>query len=119
VIAPIAMHWGGEGPSGQLLNINADTVAGAIAGAIRARWLFFLTDVPGVRSSSGEIASRLSTAEATDLIDSRVIEGGMIPKVQACFDAASAGCESVIIDGREEHALMRGVDGQISGTVVG
>ena len=119
VIAPIAVQWDGERPTGQILNINADVAAGAIATALEARWLVFLTDVPGVRSSKGDLLERLSPDEAQDLIASGVIEGGMIPKVQACLAATSTGCRSVIVDGREENALMRAIEGQRAGTVVG
>jgi acetylglutamate kinase len=119
VIAPIAVQWEGERPSAQLLNINADTAAGAIAAALEARWLVFLTDVEGVRSSQGELIERLSPDEAKGLIGSGVIEGGMIPKVQACLAAARSGGQSIIIDGREEHALVRTIEGQMTGTNVG
>ena len=119
MIAPIAVQWDGERPTGQLLNINADTAAGAIAAALGARWLVFLTDVPGVRATEGGTASRLPPAEAEVLIGSGVIEGGMIPKVQACLTAARCGCECVIADGREDRALLGAVEGRTVGTVVG
>jgi len=119
VIAPIAMQCHREGAPAQLLNINADTVAGAIAAALHAARLVFLTDVPGVRSDDGATASRLAPADAEALIGSGVIEGGMIPKVQACLQAAGAGCESLIVDGREEHALLRAVEGTMTGTALG
>jgi len=118
VIAPIALNWEGEQPTAQLLNINADTAAGVIAIAIGARWLVVLTDVPGVRTGNGAIASRLPSGQAEMLIESGVIEGGMIPKVQSCRAAARAGCESVIVDGREEHTLLRTIEGQMSGTTI-
>jgi len=119
VIAPIAVQWDSERPTGQLLNINADTAAGAIAAALGARRLVFLTDVPGVRAAEGGRASRLPAAEAEGLIESGVIEGGMIPKVQACLTAARGGCECVIADGREEGALLGAVEGRTAGTIVG
>jgi acetylglutamate kinase len=118
VIAPIALKWDGEQPTAQLLNINADTTAGAIAAAIGARWLVLLTDVPGVRTGNGAIASRLPSGKAEMLIQSGIVEGGMIPKVQSCQAAARAGCESVIVDGREEHALLRTIEGQMTGTII-
>ena len=118
VIAPIALQWHGEQPTAQLLNVNADTAAGAIAAALEARRLVFLTDVAGVRSTDGKIASHLEATDATHLIESAVIEGGMIPKVQACLTAAEAGCESLIVDGREEHALLRVIEGQMTGTTI-
>lgn len=118
IIAPIAMEWQGETPTGQLLNINADTTAGAIAAALEARWLVLLTDVAGVRSVDGEVAAQLSAGDAERFIESGVIEGGMIPKVRACLTANAAGCESVIVDGREEHALLRTIDGRMMGTSI-
>ena len=118
VIAPIALEWRGETPTAQLLNINADTAAGVIAAALQARWLVLLTDVPGVRSANGEVAPQLSAADAARFIESGVIEGGMIPKVRSCLAAKKAGCESVIVDGREKHALLRTVDGQMMGTSI-
>ena len=119
VVAPIALQWEGERLLGQLLNTNADTAAGAVAEALGARWLVFLTDVPGVRSAEGETVSRLSAEEAARLMGSGVIEGGMIPKVEACLRAARAGSVSVVADGRREHALLSVVGGEAIGTVVG
>jgi acetylglutamate kinase len=119
VVAPIALQWEGEQPTAQLLNINADTAAGAIAAAIGARRLVFLTDVPGVRGGNGAIASRLPLGQAETLIESGVIEGGMIPKVQACIAASKSGCEAVIVDGRGEHCLLQTVEGRAAGTVIG
>ncbi|MET1082858.1 MAG: acetylglutamate kinase [Burkholderiales bacterium] len=119
VIAPIAVQWDGERPTGQLLNVNADAAAGGIAAAMGARWLVFLTDVGGVQSTQGDVLSHLVPDDAESLMGSGVIEGGMIPKVQACLAAARAGCQSVILDGREEHALMQAIYGQVAGTVVG
>jgi acetylglutamate kinase len=118
VIAPIALEWKGEAPTAQLLNINADTAAGAIAAAIGASRLVFLTDVAGVWAGNGAITPRLPSEEAETLIGSGVIEGGMIPKVQACIAASKAGCEAVIVDGRQEHALLRSVEGEMTGTTI-
>ena len=102
VIAPIGM-----GPKGETLNINADTVAGAIAQAIAARRLMVLTDVNGVRDSGGKLIPRLTAAEARSLIKDGTIEGGMIPKVETCLTAIENGVEgAVIIDGRVPHALL-------------
>ena len=102
VIAPIGM-----GPNGETLNINADTVAGAIAQAVAARRLMILTDVNGVRDSDGRLISRLTAGEARSLIEDGTIEGGMIPKVETCLAAIENGVEgAVIIDGRVPHALL-------------
>jgi acetylglutamate kinase len=119
VIAPIGMEWQGEQPTGQLLNINADTAAGALAAALGARWLVFLTDVPGVRSADGAVVQRLSAAESKRLLAEGVIEGGMIPKVEACLRAAGAGAASMIVDGRAKHALLAVVKNRAAGTLVG
>jgi acetylglutamate kinase len=118
VIAPIALEWKGERPSAQLLNINADSAAGAIAKTLEARWLVFLTNVPGVRIGEGEIANSLSAEQAGAYIEAGVIEGGMIPKVRACLSAADAGSNCLIVDGREEHALLRIIGGQMIGTTI-
>lgn len=118
VVAPIAIEWPGEATSGQLLNVNADTAAGALAGAIFARWLVFLTDVPGIRDESGETLAVLPPGRAAALSEAGVIEGGMIPKVEACLQAAAAGCRCVIADGRVAGALLQAVE-ERTGTVVG
>jgi acetylglutamate kinase len=119
VIAPVAAEWVGEGPTGQLLNTNADTAAGAIGVALKARWLAFLTDVDGVRNRNGEVESNVSADEASDFIRSGVIEGGMIPKVEACLTGVRGGCSSIILDGRRAGALLSVVDGNAAGTIVG
>ncbi len=102
VIAPI-----GVGPDGETLNINADTVAGAIAGSVRAKRLLLLTDVVGVLDGDGKLIPELTIAEAERLIESGVIKGGMIPKIQTCIAAVRAGVDgAVIIDGRVPHAIL-------------
>ena len=119
VVAPVAVQWEGEGPTGQLLNVNADTAAGAVAAALGARWLVFLTDVPGVRSADGQILARLSAKGAAGLMESGVIEGGMIPKVEACLEASATGVAAVILDGRLPAALFSVVSQQPIGTWIG
>ena len=101
IVAPIAI-----GEDYQALNVNADTAAAAIATAIRAEKLIFLTDVPGVIHTNGEAISRLSVKEAAELIEAGTISGGMIPKVQACISALEQVERTHIIDGRQEHALI-------------
>ncbi len=118
VIAPIGVQWE-DGRGGQLLNVNADTSAGAIAAALKARWLVFLTDVAGVRGDSGATLPRLGPEDAERMIGSGVIEGGMIPKVEACLRAGANGTASVIVDGRVEHKLLQVLEGQATGTLVG
>lgn len=102
VIAPIGM-----GPGGETLNINADTVAGAIASATVARRLLILTDVAGVMDGGGNLVSDIPVSRAKVLIDDGAIAGGMIPKVQTCINAIEMGVDAaVIIDGRVPHALL-------------
>ena len=102
VVAPI-----GVGKGGETYNINADTVAGAIAGALNADRLLFLTDVPGVMDKDGVIIPSLTISQAQALIRDGTISGGMIPKVQTCIDALKSGVEAVVIlDGRIPHVLL-------------
>ncbi len=102
VIAPI-----GQGVDGETFNINADTAAGAVAGALRARRLLMLTDVAGVLDTNGDLLSDLTVAQVHDLIRDGTIHGGMIPKVQTCLDAVQQGVSgAVILDGRVPHALL-------------
>jgi len=102
VIAPIGVSAGGDS-----YNINADTFAGAIAGALAATRLLFLTDVPGVLDKSGELIDALTVAEAKALIADGTIHGGMIPKVETCFEAIGRGVESVVIlNGKTPHAVL-------------
>ncbi len=102
VVAPVAM-----GTQGETFNINGDTAAGAIAGALRAARLLLLTDVPGVKGADGEVIEEMTVAEARGLIESGVIAGGMIPKVETALDALSQGVDAVVIlDGRTPHAVL-------------
>ena len=102
VIAPI-----GVGAGGETYNINADTVAGAVAAAVKATRLLLLTDVAGVLDEDRRLLSEISAATARRLIAEGVIHGGMIPKVETCLDAVDGGVEAaVILDGRVPHALL-------------
>ena len=104
VVAPI-----GIGKDGKSYNINADTVAGEIAASLKAEKLMLLTDVEGVKASkeSPEILSALTINEVHDLIDKKVISGGMIPKVLGCIDALEKGVgRTHIIDGRIPHCIL-------------
>ncbi len=102
VIAPI-----GVGRNGETYNINADTVAGAVAGALKADRMLLLTDVPGVMDRNGNLIERLTTTEARALIKDGTISGGMIPKVETCIDAVERGVRAaVILDGRVQHVLL-------------
>ncbi len=102
VIAPI-----GAGPSGETLNINADTAAGAIASAVAARRLLMLTDVKGVIDKKGNLIPEMTAKEARDHIADGTIHGGMIPKIETCLKAIENGVEgAVVIDGRVPHTLL-------------
>jgi acetylglutamate kinase len=113
VIAPIAVS-----AAGQCLNVNADTVAGVVAGAIGAEELVFLTDVPGIQDAAGAPLARLAPAECAALAAAGVIHGGMLPKVDACRRAAEAGATSQIVDGRQPYALLRALCAPASGGTV-
>ncbi len=102
VVAPI-----GEGPQGEIYNINADDVAGEIAAALQADKLVLLTDVPGILARNDTLLSTLAVQEAKELIDHRVITSGMIPKVRSCLRALEGGLNKAhILDGRIEHVLL-------------
>lgn len=89
----------------QLVNVNADVIAGAIAAAVGARQLLFLTDVEGVRGPDGVVVAHMDAARARALIADGTIAGGMIPKVETCLLAASAGIPVRILDGRQPGAI--------------
>lgn len=95
----------GPGPD-QLVNVNADTMAGSIAAACGARQLVFLTDVEGVRGADGQVIPRLGTAQARAMVADGTIAGGMIPKVEACLAAAALGLDVRIVDGRQPGILL-------------
>ena len=98
----------GVGADGQTYNINADTVAGAVAGALEAERMLMLTDVPGVMDASKRFVSEMTVAEARAGIAEGWIAGGMIPKVETCIHAVESGVKgAVILDGRVPHAVLR------------
>jgi len=102
VISPIA-----AGSDGHTYNINADTMAGALAGALGARRFFLLTDVPGILNKDGEMLTELDRAGITALIADGTISGGMLPKAETCLKAAEHGVKgAVILDGRVKHAVL-------------
>jgi acetylglutamate kinase len=102
VIAPIA-----PGADGATYNINADTMAGAIAAALGAARLFLLTDVAGVLGADGQLLTDLTPADIAKLREDGVIRGGMVPKLETCVAAVRAGCEAaVVLDGRVGHAML-------------
>ena len=102
VVAPIG--WDADGNT---YNINADTVAGTLAGALNASRLLMLTDVSGVLDKSGALMPELTVAQCQNLQKDGTISGGMIPKVETCIDAVKQGVEgAVIIDGRVPHGVL-------------
>ena len=102
VVAPI-----GVAEDGQTYNINADTVAGALASALKAKRMLLLTDVKGVLDQDGGLIEMMSVDEAKAAIESGVVSGGMIPKVETAIDAVEGRVEGVVIlDGRRPHAML-------------
>ena len=102
VIAPL-----GISEDGKTFNINADTVAGAIAHSLNAKRLLVLTDVEGVKDNQNNVIEELTKDEALKLIADETIAGGMIPKINTCIDAVEKGVSAaVIVDGRVKHAVL-------------
>jgi acetylglutamate kinase len=114
VIAPV-----GVGRDGATYNINADTVAGAVAAAVGASRLLLLTDVPGVLDKEKRLLSELTISQVRALIADGTISGGMIPKVETCIEAVEGGVEgAVIIDGRVPHAILLELFTEGAGTLI-
>lgn len=102
VLAPVAI-----GEDGETYNVNADTFAGAIAGAMKAKRLLLLTDVPGVLDKDKNLIEQLTVAECKALIADGTVTGGMIPKIETCIYAIEQGVEGVVIlDGKVPHAVL-------------
>jgi len=102
VIAPV-----GVGEQGETYNINADSVAGAVAAALGAAKLILLTDVPGVMEKEGRLISSLTRMQAVTLLEKGAISGGMIPKIKCCLEALEDGvAKAHILDGRVPHAVL-------------
>lgn len=102
VLAPVA-----TGEDGQTYNVNADTFAGAIAGAMKAKRLLLLTDVPGVLDKDKKLLQRLTVDQCRRLIADGTVTGGMIPKIETCIYALEKGVEAVVIlDGKVPHAVL-------------
>ena len=102
VIAPLGLD-----KNNQTFNINADTVAGAIAKELKARRLMIISDVEGVLDKEKKLIPEINSTKAKELIDQEVVSGGMIPKINNCLDVASNGVKGVvIIDGRKNHSLL-------------
>ena len=102
VVAPLGLD-----KNNQTFNINADTVAGAIAKELKARRLMIISDVEGVLDDKKKLIPEINSKKAKELIDQEVISGGMIPKINNCIDVASNGVKGVvIIDGRKNHSIL-------------
>ena len=102
VVAPLGLN-----KDNQTFNINADTAAGSIAIELKARRLMIISDVEGVLDSEKKLISEINSKKANELIDQKVISGGMIPKIKNCLNVASNGVKAVvIIDGRKNHSLL-------------
>ena len=114
VVAPI-----GVGAAGETYNINSDTVAGAIAAAVKATRFLLLTDVAGVLDAEKKLISELSAEAARRMIADGTIYGGMIPKVETCLAAVDGGVEAaVIVDGRVPHAILLELFSEGAGTLI-
>jgi acetylglutamate kinase len=102
VIAPLGLD-----KNNKTFNINADTVAGAIAKELKARRLMIISDVEGVLDDKKKLIPEINSQKAKELINQQVISGGMIPKINNCLDVASNGVKGVvIIDGRKNHSIL-------------
>ncbi|MFC1984396.1 acetylglutamate kinase [Chloroflexota bacterium] len=119
VIAPLGL-LSGDKPDrvSQILNLNADVIAGEIAVAIGAEKLIFLTDVVGVCDQQDKLLPQLSPSEAETLMVSGVASGGMIPKIKACLRALSDTLTACIMDGRQPHSLLRNIEEGSGGTII-
>ena len=114
VIAPI-----GVGAQGETYNINADTVAGAVAAAVKATRFLLLTDVAGVLDENKRLIPELTAGTARRLIAEGVINGGMIPKIETCLEAVEGGVEAaVIVDGRVPHVILLELFSEGAGTLI-
>jgi len=116
VIAPLAFRLHKNASDSAILNINGDTAAGAIASALKADRLVFLTDVEGIMDTSGQIIRKLLPSQGRALIATGVVSGGMIPKVDACLQSMPPVGTAQIVDGRVPHALLRSMDQSEFGT---
>ena len=115
VVSPIASSADG---AGQLLNVNADSAAGALAVALGAQRLVFLTDVDGILNADGRLIKRVPLDTGEELLHSGVVKGGMLPKLEACILAARAGVKAGIINGTSSGALPSWLEGSLPGTAV-
>ncbi len=100
------------------INVNGDPIAGEIAAALKAARLIYLTDVDGVQDTKGKPLRRITAGQARELIETGVIAGGMIPKINACLRALQAGAVARIIDGKQSHALLKEMENPEGGTTI-
>ena len=114
VLAPVGL----ANDLSTILNINADAAAGAVASALDAASLIFLTDVPQVMDADGTGIESLNAERQGELIEQDVIEGGMLPKLRAGRDALGCGAEVRIVDGRQPHIVRQAVEGEAVGTAL-
>lgn len=115
VIAPLALSARGE-----LLNVNADSAAGAIAGALRATHFLLVSDVPGVLDEHNHIIPQLDCGHIQTLASNGIISGGMLPKLECCQNALAQGCETaIIVDGKRKNSLFLCLEANdIAGTII-
>ncbi|MHB8105261.1 MAG: acetylglutamate kinase [Dehalococcoidales bacterium] len=107
VVSPISLYsLGRVGEEPGIINVNGDPIAGEIAIVLKAKRLIYLTDVDGIKDKSDKTVPRISRVEAAAMLASGTIDGGMIPKVNACLKALNTGTLTRIIDGRKPHALL-------------
>jgi acetylglutamate kinase len=119
VVAPVCLNAEKDGrQESNLLNVNGDTIAAAIAAALGAGRLIFLTDVPGIYNESKQVISHINTNAARSMIESGTASGGMIAKLEAGLIAAQKVALTRIIDGKVEHALIDEMEGRGIGTTI-
>ncbi|MCY4366083.1 MAG: acetylglutamate kinase [Chloroflexi bacterium] len=117
MLAPLAMQErDGSEHAGGALNINGDTVAGELAHALGSQHLIFLTDVAGVMDGNGRVMARLDRRRASLLLNSDIVRGGMIPKLEACVRALESAPVADIVDGRVPGVLLKCLEGEGGGT---
>ncbi|MFL2640173.1 MAG: acetylglutamate kinase [Dehalococcoidia bacterium] len=114
VISPISLT---PGPDFSVVNVNADSVAGAVANSLKSEKVIFLTDVPGVLDGTGKVIPLIYGDEVPGLIEDKIIVGGMIPKIEACLNALNHTGSAQIVDGRVEHSLISAVKDNIGTTI--
>ena len=118
VIAPLGINIYSKKTDDNILNINADTAASFICNNMSSEKLIFLTDVEGVIDHNKRLISKMTKSQATELLKSGIISGGMIPKIEACINGIQNGGSAHIIDGRDPGALLQCIENKIIGTKI-